>query len=78
MCNASDKGSSFALPRKGADFRLVLDRENGAERINCRGYFLDFGQTCKFATDRIHPAESVSRFRPLDWNVTAVRRMPAG
>ena len=37
--NGSDRGSSFALPRKGADFRRVLDHENGAERLNHRGYF---------------------------------------
>lgn len=39
ICNRSDRGSSFALPRKGADFRLVLDHEKGAERLNHRGYF---------------------------------------
>ena len=37
--NGSDRGSSFALPRKGADFRRVLDHEKGAERLNHRGYF---------------------------------------
>ena len=39
VCNRPDRGSSFALPRKGADFRLVLDHEKGAERLNRRGYF---------------------------------------
>ena len=39
VCNRPDRGSSFALPRKGADFRLVLDHEKGAERLNHRGYF---------------------------------------
>jgi hypothetical protein len=38
-CNGSDRGSSFALPRQGADFRRVLDREKGAERLNHCGYF---------------------------------------
>ena len=37
--NRPDRGSSFALSRKGADFRLVLDREKGTERLNRRGYF---------------------------------------
>jgi len=39
ICNGSDRGSSFALLRKGADFRLVLNHEKGADRLNCRGYF---------------------------------------
>ena len=39
ICNRSDRGSSFALPRKGADFRRVLDHEKGAKRLNHRGYF---------------------------------------
>ena len=30
-CNELDRGSNFAPPRKGADFRLVLDDENVAE-----------------------------------------------
>jgi hypothetical protein len=37
--NRPDRGSSFAPPRKGADFRLVLDREKGTERLNRCGYF---------------------------------------
>ena len=37
--NRPDRGSSFALSRKGADFRLVLDREKGTERLNRCGYF---------------------------------------
>ena len=41
VCNRRDKGSSFAMPRKGADFRLVLDHEKGAERLNYRGYLDD-------------------------------------
>ena len=39
VCNRPDRGSIFALPRKGADFRLVLDHEKGTERLNYRGYF---------------------------------------
>ena len=39
VCNRPDRGSIFALPRKGADFRLVLDHEKGTERLNHRGYF---------------------------------------
>ena len=39
VCNRPDRGSSFALPRKGDDFRLVLDHEKGTERLNHRGYF---------------------------------------
>jgi hypothetical protein len=41
ICNGSDRGSSFTLPRKGADFRLVLDHEKGMEKLNDRGYFDD-------------------------------------
>ena len=41
VCNRLDRGSNFALPRKGADFRLVLDHEKGAERLNYRGYLDD-------------------------------------
>ena len=40
VCNRLDRGSNFALPRKGADFRRVLDHEKGAERCNLDG-FLD-------------------------------------
>ena len=32
--NGPDRGSSFALPRKGADFRLVLNHEKGTKRLN--------------------------------------------
>jgi hypothetical protein len=32
--NRPDRGSSFALPRKGADFRRVLNHEKGTERLN--------------------------------------------
>jgi len=39
VCNGSDRGSSFALPRKGADFRRVLNHEKGLERLNLRGFF---------------------------------------
>jgi len=38
VCNRPDRGSIFALPRKGADFRLVLDHEKGTERLSHRGY----------------------------------------
>ena len=38
VCIRLNRGSSFTLPRKGADFRLVLDHEKGAERLNYRGY----------------------------------------
>jgi hypothetical protein len=41
ICNGSDRGSSFALPRKGADFRWVLDHEKGAERCNLDGFLDD-------------------------------------
>jgi hypothetical protein len=34
FCNGADRGSSFALPQKGADFRLVLDHEKGTKRHN--------------------------------------------
>jgi len=34
ICNGSDRGSVFAPPRKGADFRLVLDHEKGTKRHN--------------------------------------------
>ena len=37
--NGADRGWHIALPRKGADFRLVLDHEKGTERLNHRGYF---------------------------------------
>jgi hypothetical protein len=39
VCNGSDRGSNFALPQKGADFRLVLNHENGEETLNLRGFF---------------------------------------
>lgn len=39
ICNGSDRGSNFALPQKGADFRLVLNHENGEETLNLRGFF---------------------------------------
>jgi hypothetical protein len=39
--NRADRGSSFAPPRKGADFRLVLNHEKGTERRNPRGYLDD-------------------------------------
>ena len=38
-CNGPDRDSNFAPPRKGADFRQVLDHEKGTERLNRRGYF---------------------------------------
>lgn len=38
-CNGPDRGSNFAPPRKGADFRQVLDHEKGTERLNRCGYF---------------------------------------
>jgi hypothetical protein len=41
VCNGSDRGSSFAPPRKGADFRRVLNHEKSAERLNPRGYLDD-------------------------------------
>jgi hypothetical protein len=37
--NGSDRGSSFALPRKGADFRRVLIHESGKGTLNVRGFF---------------------------------------
>jgi len=33
-CNEADRGSKFALTRKGADFQLVLNHEKGLERSN--------------------------------------------
>lgn len=39
VCNGSDRGSSFAPPRKGADFRLVLIHETGEETLNVRSFF---------------------------------------
>jgi hypothetical protein len=36
-CNGADRGSHVALPRKGADFRLVLHHDNGAQGPNLRG-----------------------------------------
>jgi hypothetical protein len=34
FCNGTDRGSKFALTRKRADFRLVLNHEKGKERLN--------------------------------------------
>jgi len=39
VCNGPDRGSNFAPPRKGADFRRVLDHETEANRLNRCGYF---------------------------------------
>ena len=39
--NRADRGSNFAPPRKGADFRLVSNHETGAERLNPCGYLDD-------------------------------------
>lgn len=33
-CNGADRGSKFALTRKGADFRLVADYEKEIERFH--------------------------------------------
>lgn len=41
VCNGPDRGSSFAPPRKGADFRLVSNHEKGKERLNLGGYLDD-------------------------------------
>jgi len=37
VCNRPDRGSSFASPEKGADFRLVLNHAMGTKRLNPRG-----------------------------------------
>jgi len=39
VCNGPDRGLNVALPRKGADFRLVLIHDTGAETLNMRGFF---------------------------------------
>jgi RNA-directed DNA polymerase len=36
-CNEADKGSKFALTRKGAEFRLVLNHKKGLERTHQSG-----------------------------------------
>jgi hypothetical protein len=41
VCNGSDRGSNFALPRQGADFRRVLNHEKGTESLNLCGYLDD-------------------------------------
>jgi hypothetical protein len=38
VCNGPDRGSNFAPPRKGADFRRVLDHETETNRLDRRGY----------------------------------------
>lgn len=37
LCNRPDRGSNFALSRRGADFRRVLNHEKGAQRYNLGG-----------------------------------------
>jgi hypothetical protein len=51
-----------APPRKGADFRQVLDRENGTERLNHRGYF---GRCVPLAALKAQWALGVSSVHPF-------------
>ncbi len=44
--NRPDRGSHFALSRKGADFRQVLYHEKRAEQLNRRGYLDDDAARC--------------------------------
>ncbi len=66
--NRPDRGSNFALSRKGADFRRVLDHEKGTERLNERGY-LDDG--CRKAPLKARSALCVSSVRIRIVKVTA-------
>ena len=45
-CNGADRGLHRALPRKGADFRRVLNHDNGAQGRNLRGILDDEHPWC--------------------------------
>ena len=71
VCNRPDRGSSFALPRKGVDFRWVLNHERvrkGATRM--------VSWTMNAIGDIEGPRGAAAHWSSIDWADVLFRLLP--